>query len=174
MNGVMKCSRKTHATFAIPQQHLHGRLAARPIALCNIQCSAQNLTFVAVRLTLSEAQRERLQPQPATARRLGVSTSTAGKAQTPLSAAPATIRQLQDYISISAQQFQGYIFDVNNEEVRSASFRSSKLLLKCSCCSCTCLTSQSPQPFLPFALYQQVHQEDLLPNAFLFLEASIP
>ncbi len=82
-------------------------------------CSAQTLSFVAVRLTLSEAQKERLQPQPVTARRLGVSTTTttAGKAQTPLGVAPATIRQLQDLIFIAAQQFQGYVFDVNNEEV---------------------------------------------------------
>ena len=84
-------------------------------------CFVQTLTFVAVRLTLSEAQKERLQPQPLTARRLGVSTATAaGKAQTPLSIAPATIRHLQDLVFIAAQQFQGYVFDVNNEEVRSA------------------------------------------------------
>lgn len=99
----------------------------------------QTLTFVAVRLTLSEAQRERLQLQPVTARRLTASTSTAAKRQTPLSMSPATMRQLLDYISISAQQFQGYIFDVNNEEVRTAALLpfllrvpSQALLLACA------------------------------------------
>jgi len=76
------------------------------------------LTFVALRLTLSKAQRERLLGQPVITRRLGVSTSAAGKAQSPLSAAPATMRQLLDSIFISAQQFQGYVFDVDQEEIR--------------------------------------------------------
>ena len=106
---------------------------ARIAGLDSSHCFVQTLTFVAVRLTLSEAQRERLQPQPVTTRRLAVSTSTAGKAQTPLSMAPATVRQLQDHIAIAAQQFQGYIFDVNNEEVRIAApfiFLSSEFMLR--------------------------------------------
>ncbi len=98
------------------------RISVPSVAFSSSACLVQTLTFVAVRLTLSEAQKERLQPQPATARRLGVSATAAGKAQTPLSVAPSTIRQQQDLIFIAAQQFQGYVFDVNNEEVRGMVF----------------------------------------------------
>ena len=132
----------------------------------NASSYLQNLTFVAVRLTLSEAQRERLQPQPVTARRLSVSTTTAGKAQNPLSIAPATMRQLQDYISISAQQFQGYIFDVNNEEVCGAFLILPSSCSSASAYSCTCLSCQNQQPSVAFALHQWVHQGALLPHPF--------
>ena len=84
-------------------------------------CSVlQVLTFAALRLTLTEAQKEHLSAPVVTTRRLGVSTHSIGKARSALSMAPATMRQLLDIFFISAQQFQGYVSDIDNEEVRSA------------------------------------------------------
>lgn len=76
------------------------------------------LTFAALQLTLTEAQKEHLSAPVVTTRRLGVSTHSIGKARSALSMAPATMRQLLDIFFISAQQFQGYVSDVDNEEVR--------------------------------------------------------
>ena len=80
----------------------------------------QVLTFAALRLTLTETQQEHLSAPVITTRRLGVSTHSVGKARSALSMAPATMRQLLDIFFISAQQFQGYVSDVDNEEVQSA------------------------------------------------------
>ena len=77
----------------------------------------QVLTFAALQLTLTEAQKEHLSAPVVTTRRLGVSTHSIGKARSALSMAPATMRQLLDIFFISAQQFQGYVSEVDNEEV---------------------------------------------------------
>ena len=44
--------------------------------------------------------------------------ASSGKALSALSAAPVTMRKLLDSSFICAQQFQGYVFDTNSEEVR--------------------------------------------------------
>lgn len=87
---------------------------------------------MAVRLALTEAQRERL-TSPPTASRLLLTSS--GKPQALLDAAPATARKLQEVIAVVAQQFGGYIFNVRETEVRrwlrltafQVSFTNSKL-----------------------------------------------
>ena len=45
---------------------------------------------------------------------------SSGKALSPLSAAPVTMRKLLDSSFICAQQFQGYVIDTDSEEVRTA------------------------------------------------------
>jgi hypothetical protein len=42
---------------------------------------------------------------------------TSGKVLSPLSAAPVTMRKLLDSSFICAQQFQGYVFDTDSDEV---------------------------------------------------------
>lgn len=86
---------------------------------CNCFDGLQGLTFVALRLTLTHAQKERLLGQPLSSRRLSGGAASSGKALSLLSAAPLTMRKLLDSSFICAQQFQGYVFDTDGEEVRT-------------------------------------------------------
>ncbi len=72
------------------------------------------VTFVAVRLALTEQQREKLMAPPTSSR---LKLSSGGRPHDLLDAAPATARKLQDIVAIVAQQFNGYVFNLQPGEV---------------------------------------------------------
>jgi hypothetical protein len=87
----------------------------------------QAVTLVAVRLALTDAQREKLRAPAGTGRHLlpalgSVHAPRPGGGQhagpgTLADAAPAAAQQLQETLAIVAQQFGGYAFNAREEEV---------------------------------------------------------
>ncbi|EIE20201.1 hypothetical protein COCSUDRAFT_67530 [Coccomyxa subellipsoidea C-169] len=76
---------------------------------------AKVVTFVAVRLALTEQQREKLLAPPTSSR---LKLSSGGRPHDLLDTAPATARKLQDIVAIVAQQFNGYVFNLQPGEGR--------------------------------------------------------
>lgn len=89
---------------------------------------SQVVTFVAVRLALTEQQREKLMAPPTSSRLM---LTSGGRPHDLLATAPATAKKLQDIIAIVAQQFSGFVFNLRAGEVSMRSL----LLGSCQHCS---------------------------------------
>lgn len=76
-----------------------------PRLTASVPLISQTVTYVAVRLALSDAQRERLHAHG----------GGGGVAE----AAPAASRRLRDVLAVTAQQFGGCTFNIREDEVRA-------------------------------------------------------